>query len=51
MDCTRIVLADTQGVGHPEQVRELVNLIDEIAPREKIGMHMHDTPKGTFEYR
>lgn len=43
MDCTRIVLADTQGVGHPEQVRELVNLIDEIAPREKIGMHMHDT--------
>ncbi len=44
MDCTRIVLADTQGVGKPEQVEELINLIDDKkVPRNKIGMHMHDT--------
>ena len=44
MDCTRIVLADTQGVGKPGQVGELINLIDENkVPRDKIGMHMHDT--------
>lgn len=29
MNCTRIVLADTQGVGKPGQVGELINLIDE----------------------
>ena len=42
---SRIVLADTQGVGKPWQVEELLGpeIICPSISRDKIGMHMHDT--------
>ncbi len=36
-------LGDTIGVGHPRQVRELVAAVADVAPLERIALHLHDT--------
>jgi hydroxymethylglutaryl-CoA lyase len=38
-----ISLGDTIGVGHPNQVRELVRAIASEVPVERIALHLHDT--------
>jgi len=38
-----ISLGDTIGVGHPRQVRELVQAVAGEAPLERIALHLHDT--------
>lgn len=39
----RILLADTVGVGTPEQTRALVEAALRIVPAPRLGLHMHDT--------
>ena len=36
-------LGDTIGVGHPRQVRALVNAVAGVAPLDRIALHLHDT--------
>ena len=38
-----ISLGDTIGVGHPNQVRELVRAIASEVPVERVALHLHDT--------
>jgi len=38
-----ISLGDTIGVGHPNQVRELVRAVASELPIERIALHLHDT--------
>jgi len=38
-----IILADTIGIGYPEQVRSLGNAALERVPGARLGLHMHDT--------
>jgi len=38
-----ISLGDTIGVGTPDQVQSLVKAVGEVAPLEKIALHLHDT--------
>jgi hydroxymethylglutaryl-CoA lyase len=38
-----VSLGDTIGVGHPNQVRELVRAIASEVPLERIALHLHDT--------
>jgi hydroxymethylglutaryl-CoA lyase len=38
-----ISLGDTIGVGHPRQVRELVDAVAGEAPLDRIALHLHDT--------
>jgi hydroxymethylglutaryl-CoA lyase len=39
----RLLLADTVGVGRPEQTRALVAAALKILPAERLGLHLHDT--------
>lgn len=43
MGADEVSLGDTIGVGTPEQVRALVRAVAEVAPLERIALHMHDT--------
>jgi len=46
LGCTQISLGDTIGVGTPDQVRRLLDLLlAKVAP-ERVALHMHDT-RGT----
>ena len=38
-----ISLGDTIGVGHPNQVRELVRAVSHSVPLSRIALHLHDT--------
>jgi hydroxymethylglutaryl-CoA lyase len=38
-----IVLADTTGMGKPDQVAALVESVGEITGMDRIGLHLHDT--------
>jgi len=38
-----IILADTTGIGYPEQTEELLDMAFKSVPPERIGLHMHDT--------
>ena len=38
-----VSLGDTIGVGHPNQVRELVRAVASEVPIERIALHLHDT--------
>lgn len=38
-----ISLGDTIGVGHPSQVRELVAAVSDVAPLDRVALHLHDT--------
>jgi hydroxymethylglutaryl-CoA lyase len=38
-----ISLGDTIGVGHPNQVRELVRAVSQSVPLSRIALHLHDT--------
>lgn len=39
----RLVIADTTGWGHPEEVKRRMGAVRELAPEAKLGMHLHDT--------
>jgi hydroxymethylglutaryl-CoA lyase len=38
-----VSLGDTIGVGTPGQVRALVRAVAEVAPLDKVALHLHDT--------
>jgi hydroxymethylglutaryl-CoA lyase len=38
-----ISLGDTIGVGHPGQVRRLIEEVAQEAPLERVALHLHDT--------
>jgi hydroxymethylglutaryl-CoA lyase len=46
MGCDSLSIGDTIGVGVPSQVAELIPLLAEKIPLERIAMHFHDT-RGT----
>jgi hydroxymethylglutaryl-CoA lyase len=46
MGCDSLSIGDTIGVGVPSQVAELIPLLAEKVPLERIAMHFHDT-RGT----
>jgi hydroxymethylglutaryl-CoA lyase len=46
MGCDSLSIGDTIGVGVPSQVNELIPLLAERIPLERIAMHFHDT-RGT----
>lgn len=39
----QISLGDTIGVGHPSQLRELVACLGQVAPLDRLALHLHDT--------
>jgi hydroxymethylglutaryl-CoA lyase len=41
--CDEISLGDTIGVGEPDQVTRLIDVVSRQIPRERIAMHFHDT--------
>jgi len=43
LGAAEISLGDTIGVGHPLQVRRLVQAVSGVAPLERIALHLHDT--------
>lgn len=43
LDCHEICLADTIGVGTPEQVAEVLSTIDSDIPVSRLALHFHDT--------
>lgn len=43
LGATEISLGDTIGVGHPRQVKALVVAVADVAPLERIALHLHDT--------
>ena len=43
MGCYEISLGDTIGVGTPVKAVEMIEAVAEAVPREKIGVHFHDT--------
>jgi isopropylmalate/homocitrate/citramalate synthase len=44
-----IVLADTTGMGKPDQVASLVESVGEITGMDRIGLHLHDTHGRGYE--
>jgi hydroxymethylglutaryl-CoA lyase len=40
---TEVSLGDTIGIGHPAQVRTLVEAVAGEAPLERVALHLHDT--------
>jgi len=43
LGASEVSLGDTIGVGHPNQVRELVRAVASELPIEQIALHLHDT--------
>ena len=43
LGCYEVSLGDTIGIGHPGQVRELLEAVVCKVPREKLAVHFHDT--------
>jgi hydroxymethylglutaryl-CoA lyase len=43
MGCYEISLADTIGVGHPEQARHMIRAVVSAIPVERLAVHFHDT--------
>jgi isopropylmalate/homocitrate/citramalate synthase len=43
LGCDEISLGDTIGVGHPEQVPDVVGAVEASVPVERIALHLHDT--------
>jgi hydroxymethylglutaryl-CoA lyase len=43
LGATEVSLGDTIGVGHPRQIRSLVRAVSEVAPLERVALHLHDT--------
>jgi len=41
-----LIIADTMGWGNPETVKTMIGAVQKIAPKARIGMHIHDT-RGT----
>lgn len=41
-----LIIADTMGWGNPETVKAMIGAVQKIAPKGRIGMHIHDT-RGT----
>ena len=38
-----LVLADTAGMGNPEQVKKIITQLRDSFPKVRIGLHLHDT--------
>jgi hydroxymethylglutaryl-CoA lyase len=43
MGCYEVSLGDTVGVGTPIRAQAMIDAVAEAVPREKIGVHFHDT--------
>jgi len=43
LGCEEISLGDTIGVGTPEKTRELIRVVSQKIPIEKLAVHFHDT--------
>jgi hydroxymethylglutaryl-CoA lyase len=43
LGCNEISLGDTIGVGEPDGVRKLIDVVAQSIPRERLAMHFHDT--------
>ncbi|SDI17318.1 hydroxymethylglutaryl-CoA lyase [Pseudomonas flavescens] len=43
MGCHEISLGDTIGVGMPDAVRQLLDVVARVVPRERLAGHFHDT--------
>ena len=43
MGADEIAIADSLGVGTPQQIRDLVRAASGVFPVEKMGLHLHDT--------
>jgi hydroxymethylglutaryl-CoA lyase len=43
LGASEVSLGDTIGVGHPRGVRALVAAVADVAPLERIALHLHDT--------
>lgn len=43
MGCYEVSLGDTVGVGTPVRAQAMIEAVAEAVPREKIGVHFHDT--------
>ena len=43
LGCYEISLGDTIGKGTPGQIRNVIDAVSKVVPREKIAMHLHDT--------
>ncbi len=43
MGCYEISLGDTIGVGTPLAVKEMLSVVNELVPVEKLAVHFHDT--------
>jgi len=43
MGCYEISLGDTIGIGHPDQISNIINSVKNLTPIENIALHCHDT--------
>jgi hydroxymethylglutaryl-CoA lyase len=43
MGCYEVSLADTIGVGYPEQARQMIKAVASAIPVERLAVHFHDT--------
>jgi len=43
MGCYEVSLGDTIGVGTPVRAQAMIDAVAEVMPRERIGVHFHDT--------
>jgi len=43
MGCYEVSLGDTVGVGTPLRAQAMIEAVAKVVPREKIGVHFHDT--------
>jgi hydroxymethylglutaryl-CoA lyase len=43
MGCYEVSLGDTVGVGTPVKAQAMIEAVAAVVPREKIGLHFHDT--------
>ncbi|MBW3566230.1 MAG: hydroxymethylglutaryl-CoA lyase [Acidobacteria bacterium] len=43
LGCYEVSIGDTIGVGTPNQVQGLVNLLVQVIPKDRLAMHFHDT--------
>ena len=43
MGCYEVSLGDTVGVGTPRKAQAMIEAVAAVLPREKIGLHFHDT--------
>lgn len=43
MGCYEVSLGDTVGVGTPVRAQAMIEAVAEVVPRERIGVHFHDT--------